>query len=449
MGIASKWHRFGELLGKSRRTIREYGFGQFFRKTYVRGMKFFFRHFVAPFDDPARRRGDHVDSVSEVIGKAFPTLQPLLVFRSPDRKRSGCLNFVTDALGSSLLGGVGTALILASQYAVKRNMTLRIITREEPAGARGYYRFMELMREKPPKKVLFWSDCCRSDLGNHRHPLEISDADEFFTTSWWTTAAVRAADTGCRIFYLIQETEDFFYPFGDMRLWCSWQMNCPDVRYIVNSHWLWEYFQEKYPVICANGTWFEPAFPRFLYQPSAASAAADRHKLFFYARPNHSRNLYFTGLKVLDEAFARGILDPGKWEVYLAGDACGKVEFSGGAQPVYLGRMQWSEYARFLGGVDVTFSLMYTPHPSYPPLDSLASGGVCVTNSFANKTDCPYCRNIIFRELNIDSLCDGLREGVKLALDLPARRRNFEELSLPADWSETLKGTIDFMENFG
>jgi len=38
---------------------------------------------------------------------------------------------------------------------------------------------------------------------------------------------------------------------------------------------------------------------------------------------------------------------------------------------------------------------------------------------------------------------------VKLALDTPARRRNFEELSLPSDWSETLKDTLDFMEKYG
>ena len=223
-------------------------------------------------------------------------------------------------------------------------------------------------------------------------------------------------------------------------------MNSPGICYIVNSHWLWDYFKTTYPVICANGTWFEPAFPRFLYQPQLPTSTYGKHKLFFYARPNHSRNLYFTGLKVLEEAFMRGIIDPKQWDVCFAGDACDKIEFAGGIKPVYLGRMTWGEYAKFLGSVDVTFSLMYTPHPSYPPLDSLASGCVCVTNSFENKKDCPFSKNIIFRDLNIDALCDGLREGVKLALDEQVRRKNFEEMSLPSDWSDTLKETLDFME---
>ena len=443
MSIASKMRRLGDLMRKSRKAIREGGFLSFVGKACRYVKKHFSRRLAHPFGLSV-----HPCTVSDVICGAHETLQPLLVFRSPDRGRPACLNFVTDALGSSLLGGVGTALILASQYAIRRNMTLRIITRQESAKPGDYFGFMDLMHESRPKKVMFWSDSDRDSLGRHGHPLEITDSDEFFTTSWWTTAAVKAADTGCRIFYIVQETEDFFYPFGDMRLWCSWQLNSRDVCYIVNSHWLWDYFKEKYPVICANGTWFEPAFPRFLYQPQSAAASSGKHKLFFYARPNHPRNLYYTGLKVLDEAVIRGIIDPEQWDICFAGDMCDKLEFSGGVKPQYMGRMTWGEYAAFLGKVDMTFSLMYTPHPSYPPLDSLASGCVCVTNSFENKKDCAFSRNIIFCDLSIDALCDGLREGVKLALDRETRRKNFEALSLPSDWSETLKEALDFMERY-
>ena len=404
MSIASKWHRIGELAEKSEKVIRERGFRSFFKKSCFYVKEYCSRRFDRSFGVPLVQPR----SVSDMICIAHENLQPLLVFKSPDRRRPAFLNFVTDALGSSLLGGVGTALILASQYAVRKNMTLRIMTRQEIAKPNDYYAFMDLMHETPPKKVVFWSDCDRDAAGRHGHPLEISDSDEFFTTSWWTTSAVRAAETGCRVFYLVQETEDFFYPYDDMRLWCSWQMNCPDICYVVNSHWLWDYFKIKYPAICANGIWFEPAFPRFLYHPQPSAASGGKHSLFFYARPNHFRNLYLTGLKVLEEAVLRGILDPEQWVICLAGDACDKRELAGNMTLEYLGRMAWSEYADFLATVDVTFSLMYTPHPSYPPLDSLASGCVCVTNSFENKTDCPFCKNIIFRDLSIDALCDGL-----------------------------------------
>jgi len=444
MSIISKCHRLGELTAKSGRFIREKGCRAFFYKSrsFVKG--YLLRHLVQSTEAaPIQPR-----TVSELIYFSHDNLQPLLVFRSPDPGRSACLNFVTDALGASLLGGVGTALIIASQYAVRKNMTLRIITRCESALPTDYYEFMKLMHETPPKKVVFWSDSDRDVAGMHKHPLEISDSDEFFTTSWWTTSAVRVAETGCKVFYLVQETEDFFYPYDDMRLWCSWQMNSTDVCYLVNSHWLWDYFKNTYPLICANGTWFEPAFPRFLYHPQP-SAASGKHKLFFYARPNHFRNLYLTGLKVLEEAVLRGILDPEQWEICLAGDRNEKVVFAGGVTPELLGKMTWREYVDFLATVDVAFSLVNAPHPGYLLLESLASGCVCVTNSFENTKDRPLCKNIIARELSIDALCDGLREGVKLALDDQTRRKNFEELSLPSVWSDTLKETLGFMERFG
>lgn len=437
MSFTSKWHRLKELARKSIKMICEGHFFTFIAKFYLFVIRYFFRH-------EKKQSCEKFYTVSELIYRTNAILTPLAVFRSPDEcRRTRCLNFVTDALGTSLLGGVGTALILASQYAIKNNMTLRIITRTEEVNAKDYYEFMDLMREALPNKVLFWSDSERE--GMRGRVLEISNSDEFFTTSWWSTAAVSAANTGCRIFYIVQEVEPFFYPHGDLQLWCSWEMAKTDICYIVNSFWLWDYLKDRYPAICARGTWFDPAFPQFLYRPLTPSG---KHKLFFYARPNHSRNLFLTGLMVIEEAFMRGILSPEQWDVYLAGDVCEKVEFAGGIRPQYLGRMKWKEYSQFLGSVDVVFSLMYTPHPSYPPLDSLASGCVCVTNSFENKTSCPFCKNIFFCDLTIDSLCDGLRNGIKLALDRQTRYKNFEELSLPSDWSDTLKKTIDFMENF-
>ena len=443
MSIASKWHRLGELTKKSGKVIREKGFRSFAGKSCAYLKSFLLRRLgMLPGEAMVRPR-----SVSEMVCRAHENLQPLLVFKSPDRGRVPCVNFVTDALGPSLLGEVGTALILVSQYAARRNMTLRIITRQKRANPCDYFEFMKLVQEDCPKKAVFWSDCDRDASGRHGHPLEISDSDVFFTDSWWTTSAVRAAETGCKVFYIVQEAEELFYPSGDMRLRCSRQLDCRDVCHIVNSRWLWDYFKNRYPsTVCVNGTWFEPAFPRFLYQPRM-SAASGRHKLFFHTNPNHPRNLFFTGLEALEEAVLRGILNPEQWVIYLDGEISDKAGLPEGLAFERLEEMTPADYARFLGEVDMTFSLMCSPNPGYPFLESLASGCVCVTNTFENKKDCPFCKNAIFRDLSVDALCDGLREGVKLALNKQARRKNFEEMSLPSDWSETLKETLGFMEH--
>jgi hypothetical protein len=216
---------------------------------------------------------------------------------------------------------------------------------------------------------------------------------------------------------------------------------------MVNSHWLWEYFKKNYPVISEHGIYFDPAFPKHMYRKSKEKNRGKR-KLFFYARQNHARNLYYTGLQVLDEAFRRGILKAKDWEIIFAGGNKSVVEFSNGVQASTLGQMSWTDYAKFLGTVDLTFSLMYTPHPSYPPLDTLASGGVCVTNSFENKKDNPFCKNIVFGDLSIDGLCKALQKGIQLSIDEKTRERNFKESTLPDSWSKTFQKTIEFMEKF-
>ena len=45
-----------------------------------------------------------------------------------------------------------------------------------------------------------------------------------------------------------------------------------------------------------------------------------------------------------------------------------------------VGKVSWSKYFELLARTDVMFSLQESPHPSHPPLDSVASGAFSVTN---------------------------------------------------------------------
>ena len=385
--------------------------------------------------------------LKQYLNLQFPDLQPIFFTRLPESSRKKRINLVTDALGSSLLGGVGTALLLASKFAVRENMSLRIITRLEKANPTSYFDFMRLMHEPTPEKVEFWSDALRSPSGQYSRRLELAEDEIFFTTSWWTTQIVKEMKLPCKIFYIVQEVEPFFYPYNDQHLWCSQLLKDPHIDYLVNSHWLFDYFTMFHPNIVQHGVCFEPAFPRHLYSPKQKKSIG-KHKLFYYARQFHPRNLFFTGIKVLDQAINQGIIDTNHWEVCLAGaPITPSFIFSTGYKPTFMGKMSWAEYSSFLGEVDLTFSLMYTPHPSYPPLDTIASGGVCVTNSFANKTECKFCKNLIFCDLTPESLCNGLAKGIQLALNESERQENFKNSTLPSSWSETLASTLQFMKD--
>jgi len=84
--------------------------------------------------------------------------------------------------------------------------------------------------------------------------------------------------------------------------------------------------------------------------------------------------------------------------------------------------------------------LMSTPHPSYPPLDLAASGGVVLTNRFGSKTDLSdYSENIIVAELDIESLLEGLRQALALTQDSERRERNYAASGLGRSWNEAFE----------
>ena len=86
---------------------------------------------------------------------------------------------------------------------------------------------------------------------------------------------------------------------------------------------------------------------------------------------------------------------------------------------------------------------MYTPHPSYPPLDLAASGAVVVTNRFANKRSLDsYSQNIVCGDLDFESMLEALSTGVRLALDDTTRQANHQKSGLNRSWRTSTSGVI-------
>jgi hypothetical protein len=195
-----------------------------------------------------------------------------------------------------------------------------------------------------------------------------------------------------------------------------------------------------------NGFWFEPAFPASVYYPRSR-AIGGKYRFAFYARPNNLRNLFYLGLKTIDAAVEKGILDPNEWDILLVGKDIPDLEFSGGVVAQRLQNLSWADYSELVGTVDVGLSLMCTPHPSYPPLDLAASGAVVVTNTYGNKQDLRgYCANLICAATDVDSLLEALAKAVALAKNDDLRKRNFDARGLRRDWTEALSNVLAQMD---
>ena len=115
--------------------------------------------------------------------------------------------------------------------------------------------------------------------------------------------------------------------------------------------------------------------------------------------------------------------------------------------PRRLENLNWDEYADFVGRVDLGVSLMYTPHPSYPPFDLAASGAVVVTNRFGLKRSLEhYSRNILCGDLALEPMLEVLAEGITLASNPAARESHYRGNTLGTDWRQSFAQVV---ERFG
>jgi O-antigen biosynthesis protein len=401
--------------------------------------------------DSAVNTDDHPLAASQIVRARFLTTQPLETYLIPKTSIQR-VSLVTDSIGSeSLFGGVGTALLLAAQLANRMNATLRIVTRTQIPSASNAAQILsaygiQLTHEIQVAYSPSALDGATTPNSAGGSGLDIHPDETFITTSWWTTAATLPSVPAASIIYLLQEDERMFYPFGDDRIHCERILSNRDIRFLVNTRLLYDHLiASGLDNLKHNGSWFEPSFPKTLFHERERKLSGKK-KFFFYARPNNLRNLFYVGIDIIERAVNEGILDLEQWDLLLVGKHIPNVAFGNGYVPERCEGLDWKAYADLIGTIDLGFCLMYTPHPSYPPLDLAASNAVVVTNKFANKQDLSnYSRNIICAELNAEALLSALRDGVALAEDRETRARNFAANGLGVDWTQSFEPILQLL----
>lgn len=363
----------------------------------------------------------------------------LKVYRIPSDGRQRVTLVIDTIASGSLFGGAGTALILAALLANRRRADLRIITRTQPpvpANVDHLWQVNGITLDGESQFVF-------APRQDPRKEIDLLPEELVITSSWWTTAAALRTIPAEQIVYLLQEDERMFYLFGDVRLHCEQVFRHTGIRFVINTNLLKQHLlNDGFAHMAQQAHSFEPAFPASVYHPRPKPAGV-KHRFVFYARPLNPRNLYFLGQEVIAAAVERGILDPAKWDLVYVGRDVPDVQF-GDHNIIRRENLSWGDYAELIGGADLGLSLMYTPHPSYPPLDMAASGAVVVTNRHGLKRDLsPLCANIICCEPDREALVEGLRQGVALALDAPRRAAQHQVNTLQRDWASNLAGVVD------
>jgi glycosyltransferase involved in cell wall biosynthesis len=291
-------------------------------------------------------------------------------------------------------------------------------------------------------------------FAREEEPVEVSPADRFIASTWWTAhlahGALRKLDAE-RFLYLIQEYEPFTFSMGAFAALAEQSYELPHFA-LFSTELLREYFRNRRLGVFSQGAeagervsaTFDNAITRVEPPSEHELAARTGRRFLFYARPEEhaTRNMFELGILALRRAVADGVVGP-DWELHGVGSvqAGDSVNLGQGAVLEMLARRGQEKYAALLREHDVGLALMYTPHPSLVPIEMASAGMLTVTNSFENKTAdamSAISANLITAKPSVEGVCEGLREAVSGVEDFQRRVAGSD-----VDWSRHWDQSFD------
>jgi GT2 family glycosyltransferase/glycosyltransferase involved in cell wall biosynthesis len=191
--------------------------------------------------------------------------------------------------------------------------------------------------------------------------------------TFWTSAYLALRHPRARIrAYFVQDFEPLFYPAGTLYALAEHTYRL-GLFGIFNSPGLGEFVRETYSM---EGVSFEPAVDTSLFHANRP-ARSGAIRVFFYGRPSADRNgfeLGVTALRRLKEEVGDRV------EIISAGETWAPEDYDLRGVVRNLGVLPYEHTAELYRTCDVGLVFMFTKHPSYLPLELMASGVCVVTN---------------------------------------------------------------------
>jgi glycosyltransferase involved in cell wall biosynthesis len=205
-------------------------------------------------------------------------------------------------------------------------------------------------------------------------PEAIPPADAAIATLWSSAFSVLRLDNVRSKFYFVQDNEPQFYPAGAAAAIVeeTYRFGLPG---IVNTPGLADVYRSYgNPAVS-----FVPAVDLERYHPaSQARAPGAPVRVFFYGRPKTPRNAFGLGIAALaklKETYGDRV------EVICAGENWNPAQFGLTGRIENLGVLgSLDEVAALYRSCDIGLVFMLTKHPSYQPLEFMASGVATVSN---------------------------------------------------------------------
>ena len=228
-------------------------------------------------------------------------------------------------------------------------------------------------------------------------PLPVRRHDVFIATSWWTAHVLRDLrawqqqqfQQPARPWaYLIQDYEPGFYPWGG-RYWLAQSTYGgsepdPQLHAVINSATLQRFLARQGHRFAQADCFDAPLHPALRQAAAREPQVRKERVLLAYGRPGVERNAFALVVQALRH-WAAAYPGSAGWQVVSAGEAHEPVELAPGIVLQPLGKLSLEDYTTWLQRAAVGFSLMCSPHPSYPPRDMAAFEVDTVTLPFVDK----------------------------------------------------------------
>ncbi|HLB72111.1 MAG: glycosyltransferase family 4 protein [Candidatus Methanoperedens sp.] len=243
-------------------------------------------------------------------------------------------------------------------------------------------------------------------LGSESEIHRMGEFDATICTLWTTAYHSLKFNKTKRKFYFIQDFEPLFYPAGSI-------YGQTDATYkfgfygIANTMTLKDIYEKQYN---GKAEYFTPCVNTYIFHPEPTTNLDRPFTVFFYARPGHPRNGFELGIAALKKLKNRM---RNKVKIITAGANWSPHELGLEGVVENLGLLSYEETAELYRTCDVGLVMMFTRHPSYIPLELMASGCLVVTNLNPANTWLLHDRtNCLLSHASASSLCDTIEEGL-------------------------------------
>lgn len=337
------------------------------------------------------------------------------------------INWFIPAMVHPLYGGVQTILRFASRLQDSHGVEARIVLFD--------YGYSDLDQLRKRMEAAFPKSAPQVFFYPNQGSEEAPAADVCVASSWPSAYLVTRLHNTRAKFYMIQDYEPLFYEAGT-------RFGLADATYrlgllrLVNSPGLLDWIQKLHG---EGGTAFVPSVDASLYYPDNAELKDRPYvKIFFYGRPNNARNGFILGieaLKRLKQRYGERV------RIVAAGEDWDPRTYGAGGLIENLGRLTTArEVAQLYRSCDVGLVFMFTPHPSYQPLEFMASGCAVVTNeNSANQWLLRHEENALLCEPTLEAVVQALGRLV----EDDALRRRLREVGLKSVAQKNWDDTID------